>query len=154
MKLNPKKVIFNRELTLPEIVKAYTILNDVLFVSDQSSYYYYISIKDDFDISIETLSDVEVYWIAAKLNVTDRQAVICLCEYPTFWEDLKDHLYVCGINDYKRYGVFTKGDLMGTDDRTWEEYIGESEQDAMEFYSEILLIEDIVSIIEQTEDEI
>jgi len=60
---------------------------------------------------------------------------------------------MCGINNLKKYSVFTKGDLMGTDDRTWEEYIGEDENDALQFYTDILLIEDILSIIE-SEDEI
>jgi hypothetical protein len=60
---------------------------------------------------------------------------------------------MCGINNLKRYSVFTKGDLMGTDDRTWEEYIGEDESDALQFYTDILLIQDILSIIE-SEDEI
>ena len=154
MKLDPKKIVFNRKLSLSEAVQAYTILNETLFLDEQDAYYYYVIIKNEFDVFIETLNDTEVYWLANKLGVTDRQAVVCLCEYPTFWEDLKDHLYMCGINDYKRYSVFTKGDLMGTDDRTWEEYIGEDENDAKEFYSDILLIQDIISVIEQTEDEI
>ena len=153
MKLDPKKIVFNRKLTLSEAVKAYTILNEILLLDDNESHYYYVIIKDQFDIFIETINDVEVYWLAKKLQVTDRQAVLCLCEYPTFWEDLKDHLYMCGINDYKRYSVFTKGDLMGTDDRTWEEYIGSDENDAMQFYTDILLIDDIISVIE-IEDEV
>jgi hypothetical protein len=153
MKLDPKKIVFNRKLSLSEAVQAYTILNETLFLDDRESHYYYVIIKDQFDIFIETLNDVEVYWLANKLQVTDRQAVLCLCEYPTFWEDLKDHLYMCGINDYKRYSVFTKGDLMGTDDRTWEEYIGSDEDDAMQFYTDILLIDDIISVIE-IEDEV
>jgi L-rhamnose mutarotase len=153
MKLDPKKIVFNRKLSMSEAVKAYTILNETLFLDDRESHYYYVIIKDQFDIFIETLNDVEVYWLANKLQVTDRQAVLCLCEYPTFWEDLKDHLYMCGINDYKRYSVFTKGDLMGTDDRTWEEYIGSDEDDAMQFYTDILLIDDIISVIE-IEDEV
>jgi hypothetical protein len=138
---------------LSEAIKAYTILNETLFLDDRDSHYYYVIIKNEFDIFIETINDVEVYWFANKLEVTDRQAVMCLCEYPTFWENLKDHLYMCGINDYKRYSVFTKGDLMGTDDRTWEEYIGSDENDAMQFYTDILLIDDIISVIE-IEDEV
>ena len=42
---------------------------------------------------------------------------------------------------------------MGTDDRTWEEYIGSDENDAMQFYTDILLIDDIISVIE-IEDEV
>ena len=154
MKLDPKKIVFNRKLTLEEAIRAYAVLNEVLTTGMQDSLYYYVVVRSDFDLYIESLDDIEVYWVANKLEVTDREAVVCICEYPTFWEDLKDHLYLCEINDYKRYSVFTKGDLLGTDDRTWEEYIGESEQDAMEFYSDILLIQDIISVIEQTEDEI
>lgn len=153
MKLDPKKVVFNRKLTLTEAVRAYTILNETLILDNQEDYYYYVIIRDDFDIFIETLQNVIVYWLANKLEITDRQAVMCLCEYPTYWEDLKDHLYNCGINNYKRYSVFTKGDLMGTDDRQWEEYVGEDEEDAREFFTNILLIQDIISIIE-SEDEI
>src|SRR6056300_571513 len=148
MKLDPKKVVFNKKLTLTEAVRAYTILNETLMLDNQEMYYYYVFIRNDFDIFIETIENVEVYWLANKLEVTDRQAVMCLCEYPTFWENLKDHLYLCEINDYKRYSVFTKGDLMGTDDRTWEEYVGKDEEDAMQFYTDILLIDDIISVIE------
>lgn len=114
MKLDPKRIVFNRKLTLTEAVKAYTILNGTLSLDDHDSYYYYIILKNDFDIFIESINDVEVYWLANKLEITDRQAVMCLCEYPNFWEDLKDHLYICGINDFKRYSVFTKGDLIGS----------------------------------------
>jgi len=153
MKLDPKKVVFNKKLTLTEAVRAYTILNETLMLDNQEMYYYYVFIRNDFDIFIETIENVEVYWLANKLEVTDRQAVMCLCEYPTFWENLKDHLYLCEINDYKRYSVFTKGDLMGTDDRTWEEYVGKDEEDAREFFTNILMIQDIISII-QSEDEI
>lgn len=153
MKLDPKKVVFNKKLTLTEAVRAYTILNETLMLDDQEMYYYYVFIRNEFDIFIETIENVEVYWLANKLEVTDRQAVMCLCEYPTFWENLKDHLYLCEINDYKRYSVFTKGDLMGTDDRTWEEYVGKDEEDAREFFTNILMIQDIISII-QSEDEI
>ena len=153
MKLDPKRIVFNRKLTLTEAVKAYTILNETLSLDDHNLYYYYVILKNDFDIFIESINDVEVYWLANKLEITDRQAVMCLCEYPTFWEDLKDHLYMCGINNLKKYSVFTKADLMGTDDRTWEEYIGSDEEDALQFYTDILLIEDILSIIE-LEDEI
>jgi len=153
MKLDPKRIVFNRRLSLTEAVKAYTILNETLFLDDHDSYYYYVIVKNDFDIFIETINDVEVYWLANKLEITDRQAVMCLCEYPTFWEDLKDHLYMCDINGYKKYSVFTKGDLMGTDDRTWDQYIGSDEEDALQFYTEILLIDDIISVIE-SEDEI
>jgi hypothetical protein len=153
MKLDPKRIVFNRRLSLSEAVKAYTILNETLFLDDHDLYYYYVIVKNDFDIFIETINDVEVYWLANKLEITDRQAVMCLCEYPTFWEDLKDHLYMCDINDYKKYSVFTKGDLMGTDDRTWDQYIGSDEEDALQFYTEILLIDDIISVIE-SEDEI
>ncbi len=153
MKLDPKKVVFNKKLTLTEAVRAYTILNETLMLDNQEMYYYYVFIRDEFDIFIETIENVEVYWLANKLEVTDRQAVMCLCEYPTFWENLKDHLYLCEINDYKRYSVFTKGDLMGTDDRTWEEYVGKDEEDAREFFTNILMIQDIISII-QSEDEI
>lgn len=153
MKLDPKRIVFNRKLTLTEAVKAYTILNGTLSLDDHDSYYYYIILKNDFDIFIESINDVEVYWLANKLEITDRQAVMCLCEYPNFWEDLKDHLYICGINDFKRYSVFTKGDLIGSDERTWVEYIGSDEEDALQFYTDILLIDDIISVIE-IEDEV
>ena len=58
----------------------------------------------------------------------------------------------------RRYGITQypsgiAGIPGSTDDRTWEEYIGEDESDALQFYTDILLIEDILSIIE-SEDEI
>jgi hypothetical protein len=94
-----------------------------------------------------------VYWLAEKLNSTDRDALMCLMEYPYFWETLKDILYDNKINDYKRYSVFTKNDLMGSGNRTWEEYLGEDYKDAEEFFQDILLIEDVISIIEIEDEE-
>lgn len=152
MSLDPKKIVFSRKLSVDEAVKAYLILTETID-SKEEDLYYYIIVEENFDLFIEAISSDEVYWMANKLSVEDRHAVICIIEYPSFWEDLKDHLYNCGINDYKRYQVFTKNDLMGKGSRVWEEYLGESEEDAYTFYKKILMIEDIVSIIEM-EDEI
>jgi hypothetical protein len=147
MRLNPKKIVFNQKISLSEAINVYKILLEVIEEWDESLYYY-VYIKKDFDIFIETIHQDEVYWLASKLSVDDRDAVVCLMEFPSFWEDLKDHLYNCSINDYKRYSVFTKSDLMGSEDRTWEEYLGDNEEDAYIFFNSVLMIEDIVSIIE------
>lgn len=52
MKLDPKRIVFNRKLSLTEAVKAYTILNETLFLDEQELYYYYVIIKGEFDIFI------------------------------------------------------------------------------------------------------
>lgn len=153
MKLDPKKIVFNKPLTLSQAIQAYTILTEVINEDDIEDKFLYVYIKNDFDLFVESLEDSEVKWIARKLGVEDRDAVMCLMEYPYFWENLKDHLYNCRINGYKRYSVFTKADLVGDWDRTWEEYIGESEEDAYEFYKKILKIKKIVSILEMNDDE-
>lgn len=154
-RVDPKKIVFNRKLSLAEAVQAYSILVETLGHDRDESMYYYVIVEKDFieNLFIEAVSPEEVHWMANKLSITDRQALVCIIEYPSFWEDLKDHLYVCGINNYKRFSVFTKNDLMGEGNRTWEEYVGKDEDDAYYFYSKILLIEDIVSIIEM-EDEV
>jgi len=155
MRLDPKRVVFNRKLSLTEAVQAYSILVDTLKDSKDKGMYYYVIVQLDFidNLFVEAVAPEEVHWLANKLSVDDRQALVCIMEFPSFWEDLKDHLYNCEINNYKRFSVFTKNDLMGEGNRVWEEYIGEDEEDAYYFYSNILLIQDIVSIIEM-EDEI
>lgn len=153
MSLDPKKVVFNRRLSLAEAVNVYSILMETLREGGDEDTYYYVSVGEDTDLFIEGISSDEVYWMARKLSVEDKHAVTALIEYPAFWDGLKDHLYNCGINDYKRYQVFTKNDLMGEGTRVWEEYLGESEEDAYEFFSKVLMIEDIVSILEM-EDEV
>lgn len=153
MKLNGDKIVFNRVLDLKEAVKVFSILREIIDYSLIKDNYHYVFVKDDMDIFIETISDIEVYWVADRLGINDKQAVICLMEYPDFWENLKDHLYNCGINNYKRYTVFTKADLMGEGNRTWDEYIGESEEEATEFFRDILLIDDVISVIQMDDEE-
>jgi hypothetical protein len=138
---------------LTEAVQAYTVLVEIIDTDREiGSVYYYVFLRDEFDMMIETVPSEEVYWMAGHLQISDREAVMLMVEYPGFWEDLKDILYALRINNYKKYNVFTKNDLMGEGDVTWEEYIGESEEDALRFYRDILQVEDIVSIIEM-EDE-
>jgi len=151
-KLDPKKVVFSRQLSLTEAVQAYSILMESLRYDDTNQMYYYVIVEEDFNLFIEAVDSKEVHWLANKLSVEDRQALVCLIEYPAFWEDLKDILYMCGINDYKKFSVFTKNDLIGEGNRVWEEYLGDDESDAYHFYSEILLVEDIVSIIEMNDE--
>ena len=40
-----------------------------------------------------------------------------------------------------------------TPNRTWDEYLGENEIDATEFFRDILLVEDIVSVIQMDDEE-
>ena len=153
MKLRPEKIVFHRSLTLREAVDAYTILREIIDPKSINDNYFYVYVRKNLDLHIETVSDIEVYWCATKLEIDDRQALLCLVEYPYFWESLKDMLYYNGINDYKRFSVFTKNDLMGTGNRTWDEYLGENEIDATEFFRDILLVEDIVSVIQMDDEE-
>ena len=102
---------------------------------------------------IEAILSNEVDWVVSEMGITPRESVVMMCEYPTFYETLKEHLYNCGINGYKRFSVFTKSDLTGEGDRTWEDFIGYSEEDATKFYRDVLLVKDIVSIIEHDDEE-
>lgn len=153
MRLQVEKIVFNKPLELSDAIRAYGILKEIIDSSEIKDNYFYVFIKENYDLYVETVPDLEVFWIADRLGVSDRQAVLCLMEYPSFWDSLKDLLYLCKINDFKRYSVFTKNDLMGTGNRTWEEYIGESEEDAKEFYEHILLVDDIISIIKMDDEE-
>jgi len=153
LRLKSEKIVFNKPLELSDAVKALAALKEIVSVSEIKDNYLYVFVKENHDLYIETIPDIEVLWIADRLGVSDRQAVVCLMEYPGFWDSLKDLLYLCKINNFKRYSVFTKNDLMGTGNRTWEEYIGESEEDAREFYEHILLVDDIVSIIKMDDEE-
>jgi hypothetical protein len=153
MRLDAKKIVFNRPLDLEEAVRVFTIMKEVIDYSTIDDNYFYVYVKKDLDIFIETISDIEVFWLADRLGIDDRQALVCLIEYPYFWENLKDILFYNKINNYKRYTVFTKNDLMGEGNRTWEEYLGESHEEAVEFFRDILLIDDVISVIEMDDEE-
>jgi len=153
MRLDAKKIVFNRPLDLEEAVRVFTIMKEVIDYSTIDDNYFYVYVKKDLDIFIETISDIEVFWLADRLGIDDRQSLVCLIEYPYFWENLKDILYYNKINNYKRYTVFTKNDLMGEGNRTWEEYLGESHEEAVEFFRDILLIDDVISVIEMDDEE-
>jgi len=151
--LQADKIVFNKPLDLIDVIKALSSIKESIDVSLIDNNYFYVFIKDDFDLYVEPVPDTEVYWTANMLNINDRQAVICLMEYPGFWESLKDILYYCRINDYKRYSVFTKNDLMGSGNRVWEDYIGENEEEAKEFFRDILMVEDVISVINRDDEE-
>ena len=153
MRLDAKKIVFNRPLDLEEAVRVFTIMKEVIDYSTIDDNYFYVYVKKDLDIFIETISDIEVFWLADRLGIDDRQALVCLIEYPYFWENLKDILFYNKINNYKRYTVFTKNDLMGEGNRTWEEYLGESHEEAVEFFRDILLIDGVISVIEMDDEE-
>ena len=153
MRLRAEKVVFNKALTLEEGIKVFSILKEVIDPASVDDNYFYVYVRKDYDIFIETVSELEVFWIANKLGVSDKQGLICLMEYPYFWENLKDHLHNCRINNFKRYMAFTKADLMGESNTSWEEYMGESNQDAHEFFSDILMMEDVISVIEVNDEE-
>ena len=153
MRLDAKKIVFNRPLELDDAIKVFSAMKEVVDYSTMDDNYFYVYVKKDLDIFIETISDTEVIWLADRLGVNDRQALICLIEYPYFWENLKDFLHMNQINNYKRYTVFTKNDLMGEGSRTWEEYLGESQEEAVEFFRDILLIDDVISVIEMDDEE-
>jgi hypothetical protein len=151
--LQADKIVFNKPLDLIDAVKALSSIRDSIDVSLIKDNYFYVFIKDNFDLYVEPIPDIEVYWTANMLNVDDRQAVICLMEYPGFWDSLKDILYYNKINNYKRYSVFTKNDLMGSGSRVWEDYIGKNEEEAKEFYRDILMVEDVISVIKMDDEE-
>lgn len=153
MRLDPKKIVFNKPMSLSQAIKAYSILDEVIDATQLGDDYIYVHIKEGFSFNVETIEKNEVDWLSKELGVTDREAVICIIEYPGYLEDLKDHLYNCRINGYKRYSVFTKADIMGDWDQTWEEYIGVSEDDARFFFKNILKVDGIVSILEMDDEE-
>jgi hypothetical protein len=154
MKLDAKKVVFSKPISLYEAALIYSsIAEEYNKEGGLDNFYYYVGIEDTANVYIEAILSTEVNWVSKELDITPRESVVMLCEYPDFYETLKDHLYNCGINDYKRFSVFTESDIMGEGSRVWEDYIGRTQEDAMEFYRDILLIKDIVSIIEHDEEE-
>ena len=148
MNFDPNKIVLNRVLTVEEGLAVYHIMRQLLEQDEDNMFYYYISVTEESHIDVQSIRSEEVNWLAKKLDVKPRDAVICICEYEGFWEDLKDILHYNDINDYKRYFVFTKSDIIGEGDQEFTEYIGTSEEEAMEFYRDILMIDDIVSVIE------
>lgn len=153
MKINTDKIVLECFLTDDEIIKVAPYIRRSIKNEELLENFIYIYADSIYSIVIHTIPDVDVYWLAGKLEVEDRESVMCLSNFQGFWSELKDVLYLNKINDYKRYGVFTKGDLIGSGERTWEEYVGESEEDAMEYFSDILEIKDIQSIIEIRDEE-
>lgn len=147
MNFDPKKIVLNRVLTVEEGLAVYHIMRDILSKDEDGEFYYYITVTEDSLIDVQSVRSVEVDWLSKKMNIKKREAVICICEFDGFWEDLKDILHFNQINDYKRYFVFTKEDILGEGDQDFTEYIGTSEEDAMEFYRDVMMVENIVSVM-------
>jgi hypothetical protein len=153
MKLNQSRIIISRDLDEDKAYLVYSSLEDVLKRYNNNNNYFFIDLEVDFGVSVIAYEPDEIHWLARELECTDREAVICVYYYDGFLEDLKDVLYINGINDYKRYYVVTKEELLGGKDIDYGDYIGKSKEDAFFYFENIVGAPEIISIQEDYEEE-
>jgi len=153
MKLNQNRVVFSRDLDEQKAYLVYSSLEDVLDKYNTNNNYFFIDLDIDFGVSIISYDPDEIQWLARELGCTDRESVICVYYYDGFLEDLKDVLYINGINDYKRYYVVTKEELLSGKDIDYGDYIGKSKEDAMFYFENIVGAPEIISIQQDYEEE-
>ena len=156
MRLDPKKILTSRRFNTEEVLSAYEIMRNLMDAKDADEFYYYIDTDKNGMAHVFVTGIYEVEWLAKKLNCRPKQALMCINEYPGFWEELKDTLNSVGVSGYdKRFLVFTKRDLMNDSNNfgSHEEYVGDSKEDAMEYFKKVLGVADVISIIEDEEEE-
>ncbi|MEJ6794604.1 MAG: hypothetical protein QNK68_06305 [Flavobacteriales bacterium] len=153
MKLNQNRIVLSRDLDEDKAFLVYSSLENVLNRYNTNNNYFLIDLDVDFGVSVITYDPDEIQWLARELGCTDREAVICVYYYDGFLEDLKDVLYINGINDYKRYYVVTKEELLDGKDVDYGDYIGKSKEDAFFYFENIVGASEIISIQEDYEEE-
>lgn len=155
MRLDPKKILTSKTFSVEEVLSAYSIMMKLMEAKDADKFYYYIDTDNEGFAHVFVTNVEEVEWLAKKLNCKPKQALMCINEYPGFWDDLKDILNLVGVSGYdKRFFVFTERDLFSDEfnPNSHEEYVGESKEDAMEYFRDVVNISDIISIIEDEEE--
>jgi hypothetical protein len=153
MSIDQSKIVFSRELSEDNAYRIYSSVTDVLEKYNTNNNYFFIDLEVDFGVNIISYDSDEVQWLSNQLECTDREAVVCIYYYDGFLEDLKDVLYINGINDYKKYYVVTKAELIDGTDINYGDYIGKSKEDAFYYFENIVGAPEIVSIQEDYEEE-
>jgi hypothetical protein len=52
MKLDPKKIVFNKALNLEEAIRVFSVLMEVIDSSSMDDNYFYVYVRDDFDLFV------------------------------------------------------------------------------------------------------
>lgn len=153
MKLNLDRVIFSTELDEYNAFRINQSIKPILERYNTNNNYFFVDLDLSFGLNILTYDPDEVQWLARKLECTDREAVYSIYYYDGFLEDYKDILYENNINDYKRYTVMTISNLNNGEELDYGDYIGESIEDATDYFNNIVAVPDIIKIIEHDEEE-
>ena len=83
MRFDPKKIILQKKFNYEEALISYEVLKNILEREGNLEMYYYVSIKD-MEVFVDVIESDHVYWMAHQLNVTDKEAVFAICDYPGF----------------------------------------------------------------------
>ena len=152
MRFDPKKIILQKKFNYEEALVSYEVLKNILEREGSPEMYYYVSIKD-MEVFVDIIESDHVYWMAHQLNVTNKEAVFAICDYPGFLYDLRDVLCVNGINGLKRYEPVTECYLMQSDCDDYGDYISQTKEDAEFYFKEIQRVPDLLYVTIAHDDE-
>lgn len=150
MSLTTDRVVFNRVLNAEEYLSISFFMIGFMSKYQDEDLYYYVEVHESLDINITTYRAEEVQWQAKELFCTDHEAVICINEFEGFYENTMELLWREGINDLNRYIAQTSHTLEHDEDPFW--CVAKDETEAYYYFSEILQLEDIITIREDNEE--
>lgn len=149
MTFDPNKIYITRTLSVEEGLAVYDALKTLIERDGNDKHYYYVDVDYDSKIKIDTISSIQVDWLAKKLECEQKDALISVIQYPAFYDDLYSLLYRIGINDIKRYEVMTDS---SDDDSDWGYHFDESKENAIHFFKNIIKIPNFITALEYTRD--
>lgn len=150
MNSSTDRVVFNRDLDPQEYVTISIFMMGYLSKYSDHDLYYYVEVKESLDLNITTFEASEIQWQANELMCTDQQALIAVCEYDGFYEEVLITLWENGIGDYNRYVVQTKESIISDEEPPF--CIAKTEEDAYHYFANILHLEDILTVREDNEE--
>ena len=112
--------------------------------------YYYVEVSEQMDLNITTFRAEEIQWQANQLFCTDHEAVISITEFEGFYEELHEILWANNLNDLNRYVAQTAESIEA--DMEAAVCIAKNEKEAYHYFSEIVQLEDIITVREDNEE--
>lgn len=144
------RIVFNRELKTEEYVSLSIFMIGFMQKHNEEDYYYYVEVSDDLDLSVTTYEAYEVQWQASELLCTDQEALVSMIEFDGFYEEVMEMLWRNKIGPYNRYIAQTKDTIEYGEEPRW--CIAENDEEAHHYFSDILHLQNIITIREDNEE--
>lgn len=150
MSLAPERVVFSRELRTEEYVSLSFFMIGFMQKYTDEDLYYYVEVSEDLDLHVTTFDAYEVQWQASELLCTDHEALVSMVEYDGFYEECMELLWQNKIGAYNRYIAQTKDTIEHGEEPRW--CIAETEEEAYNYFHNILHLQNIITIREDNEE--